>query len=86
MGITGMPGPGLDLISLTEPNVCPLTTVCLNVYLCYQVYRRAAYGARYFLVYINDLPSAISLSNMFIFVDDTKCCKTIKTEVCMQNF
>ena len=33
-----------------------------------------------FLVYINDLPSIISSSNTFIFADDTKCFKTIKTE------
>ena len=43
-------------------------------------------GPLLFLVYINDLPSAISLSNMFIFADDTKCFKVIKTEVDMQNF
>ena len=37
-------------------------------------------GPLLFLVYINDLPSAISSSNMFIFADDTKCFKMIKTE------
>ena len=37
-------------------------------------------GPLLFLVYINDLPSVISSSNTFIFGDDTKCFKTIKTE------
>ena len=42
-------------------------------------------GAHYFffLLYINSLPSAISLSNMLIFADDTKC---FKTEADMQKF
>ena len=37
-------------------------------------------GPLLFLVYINDLPSVISSSNTFIFADDTKCFKIIKTE------
>ena len=39
-------------------------------------------GPLLFLVYINDLPSVISSSNTFIFADDTKCFKTIKTKSC----
>ena len=37
-------------------------------------------GPLLFLVHINDLPYVTSSSNIFIFADDTKCFKTIKTE------
>ena len=40
-------------------------------------------GPLLFLVYINDL-SVISSSNTFIFADDTKCFKTIKTKLDIQ--
>jgi len=43
-------------------------------------------GFAAFLMDINDFPSAISSSNMFIFADDTKCFKAIKYEADMQNF
>ena len=43
-------------------------------------------GPLFFLVYINDLPSAISLSDMFIFADDTKCFEAIKSEADIHNF
>jgi len=56
---------GLDHIFTTEPNVFQLIIVCLDVFLYYQVC-----GSSAFLVYINDLPSAISLSKIFIFADD----------------
>ena len=34
-------------------------------------------GPLLFLIYINDLPSAISSSNLLLFADDAKCYKTI---------
>ena len=43
-------------------------------------------GPLLFIVFINDLPSVISSSNTFIFADDTKCFKTIKTESDIQQF
>jgi len=43
-------------------------------------------GPLLFLVYINDLPSAVSLSKMFIFADDTKCFRVVRTVMDMQDF
>ena len=43
-------------------------------------------GPLLFIVFINDLPSVISSSNTFIFADDTKCFKIIKTESDIQQF
>ena len=43
-------------------------------------------GPLLFLIYINDFPSAIHSSNMFIFADDTKCFMKIKSEMDIQRF
>ena len=71
---------GLNVSQLIRvyPNVYTVIPACMY----YQVYHSEAYTRPVilFLVYINDLPSAISSSNMFIFADDTKCFKMIKTE------
>jgi len=39
-----------------------------------------------FLIYINDLPSAIHSSNMFTFADDTKCFMKIVSDLDIQKF
>ena len=43
-------------------------------------------GPLLFLIYINDLPSAIHSSNMFVFADDTKCFMKIKSELDIHRF
>ena len=43
-------------------------------------------GPLVFLIYINDPPSAIHSSNMFVFADDTKCFMIIKSELDIHRF
>ena len=43
-------------------------------------------GPLLFIWYINDLPSLVHLSNILLFVDDTKCYKSISTVSVSDNF
>ena len=54
--------------------------------LCPLVIMNCILGPLLFLIYINDLPSAIHSSDMFVFADDTKCFLKIKSELDIERF